>query len=103
MVTGARANNLKGVNLRIALGLLTVVTGVSGSGKSSIVFDTVAVESQQQLNEVFPAFIRNRLPRYERPEFDLIENLAPAIFVDQKPVGGVRRHGPRRDRPSSRR
>ncbi|MEU6059828.1 excinuclease ABC subunit UvrA [Streptomyces sp. NPDC047097] len=88
VVTGARANNLKGVTLRIPLGSLTVVTGVSGSGKSSIVFGTIAVESQRQLNEVFPAFIRNRLPRYERPEFDLIENLAPAIVVDQKPVGG---------------
>ncbi|GHH51377.1 ATP-binding cassette domain-containing protein [Streptomyces candidus] len=88
VVTGARANNLKGVDLRIPLGLLTVVTGVSGSGKSSIAFGTIAVESQRQLNEVFPAFIRNRLPRYERPEFDLIENLAPAIVVDQKPVGG---------------
>ncbi|MEU6083145.1 excinuclease ABC subunit UvrA [Streptomyces sp. NPDC047108] len=88
VVTGARANNLKGVTLRIPLGALTVVTGVSGSGKSSIVFGTIAVESQRQLNEVFPAFIRNRLPRYERPEFDLIENLSPAIVVDQKPVGG---------------
>ncbi|MGD9483619.1 excinuclease ABC subunit UvrA [Streptomyces sp. TRM70308] len=88
VVTGARANNLKGVNLRIPLGALTVVTGVSGSGKSSIVFGTIAVESQRQLNEVFPAFIRNRLPRYERPEFELIENLSPAIVVDQKPVGG---------------
>ncbi|WP_405647686.1 excinuclease ABC subunit UvrA [Streptomyces uncialis] len=88
VVTGARANNLKGVDLRIPLGVLTVVTGVSGSGKSSVVFGTIAVESQRQLNEVFPAFIRNRLPRYERPEFDLIENLAPAIVVDQKPVGG---------------
>ncbi|MEW1819121.1 excinuclease ABC subunit UvrA [Streptomyces diastaticus] len=88
VVTGARTNNLKGVNLRIPLGVLTVVTGVSGSGKSSIVFGTIAVESQRQLNEVFPAFIRNRLPRYERPECELIENLAPAIIVDQKPVGG---------------
>ncbi|MBW1600589.1 excinuclease ABC subunit UvrA [Streptomyces sp. JJ66] len=88
VVTGARANNLKGLTLRIPLGALTVVTGVSGSGKSSIVFDTIAKESQRQLNEVFPAFIRNRLPRHERPEFDLIENLSPAIVVDQKPVGG---------------
>ncbi|NJQ03807.1 ATP-binding cassette domain-containing protein [Streptomyces zingiberis] len=88
VVTGARANNLKGVSLRIPQSTLTVVTGVSGSGKSSVVFDTIAVESQRQLNEVFPAFIRNRLPRYERPEFELIENLTPAIIVDQKPVGG---------------
>ncbi|WP_103502242.1 MULTISPECIES: excinuclease ABC subunit UvrA [unclassified Streptomyces] len=88
VVTGARANNLKGVDLRVPVGVLTVVTGVSGSGKSSIVFGTIGVESQRQLNEMFPAFIRNRLPRYERPEFELIENLAPAIVVDQKAVGG---------------
>ena len=91
VVTGARTNNLKGVDLRIPLGKLTVVTGVSGSGKSSLVFGTIAVESQRQLNEVFPAFIRNRLPRYERPEFELIENLSPAIVVDQKAVGGGNR------------
>ncbi|RAY12589.1 excinuclease ABC subunit UvrA [Actinomadura craniellae] len=88
VVTGARENNLKGITLRVPHGRLTVVTGVSGSGKSSIVFDTLAVESQRQLNEVFPAFIRNRLPRHERPKFDFIENLTPAIIVDQKPVGG---------------
>lgn len=88
IVTGARENNLKGLTLRIPLGRVTVVTGVSGSGKSSIVFDTIAVESQRQLNEVFPPFIRNRLPRYERPKFDMAENLATAITVDQKPVGG---------------
>ncbi|XTZ15315.1 excinuclease ABC subunit UvrA [Micromonospora echinospora] len=91
VVTGARTHNLKGVDLRIPLGALTVVTGVSGSGKSSLVFGTIAVESQRQLNEVFPAFIRNRLPRYERPEFELIENLSPAIVVDQKAVGGGNR------------
>ncbi|BBH70780.1 thiamine ABC transporter permease [Actinoplanes sp. OR16] len=91
VVTGARTNNLKGVDLTIPLGALTVVTGVSGSGKSSLVFGTIAVESQRQLNEVFPAFIRNRLPRYERPEFELIENLSPAIVVDQKAVGGGNR------------
>ncbi|SEG83657.1 excinuclease ABC, A subunit [Thermomonospora echinospora] len=88
VVSGARENNLKGLTVRIPLGRVTVVTGVSGSGKSSIVFDTIAVESQRQLNEVFPWFVRNRLPRYERPKFDFIENLTPAIIVDQKPVGG---------------
>ncbi|WP_442814910.1 excinuclease ABC subunit UvrA [Streptomyces sp. NBC_01775] len=88
VVRGGRENNLRGVTLRIPLGRVTVVTGVSGSGKSSLVFDTVAVESQRQLNEVFPSFVRNRLPRYERPKFEFMENLTPAIIVDQKPVGG---------------
>ncbi|MDJ1136190.1 excinuclease ABC subunit UvrA [Streptomyces iconiensis] len=88
VVRGGRENNLRGVTLRIPLGQVTVVTGVSGSGKSSIVFDTVAVESQRQLNEVFPWFVRNRLPKYERPKFEFMENLTPAIIVDQKPVGG---------------
>ncbi|MEU2720069.1 excinuclease ABC subunit UvrA [Streptomyces smyrnaeus] len=88
VVRGGRENNLRGVTLRVPLGRLTVVTGVSGSGKSSLVFDTLAVESQRQLNEVFPWFLRNRLPRFERPKFEFVENLTPAIIVDQKPVGG---------------
>ncbi|MEV5753630.1 excinuclease ABC subunit UvrA [Actinoallomurus sp. NPDC052308] len=85
---GARQNNLKGVDLRIPKHKLTVFTGVSGSGKSSVVFGTIAVESQRQLNETFPWFIRNRLPRYERPEAEAIENLSAAVVIDQRPVGG---------------
>ncbi|GAA2064082.1 excinuclease ABC subunit UvrA [Streptomyces albiaxialis] len=88
VVSGARENNLKGITVRIPVGRMTVVTGVSGSGKSSLVFGTLAVESQRQLNEVYPLFVRNRMPQYERPKFDFMENLAPAIIVDQKPVGG---------------
>ncbi|MEV0318454.1 excinuclease ABC subunit UvrA [Streptomyces sp. NPDC050658] len=87
-ISGARENNLKEVSLRIPKGRLTVFTGVSGSGKSSVVFDTIAVESQRQLNETFTWFIRNRLPKYERPHADTIEDLSPAIVVDQKPIGG---------------
>ncbi|QDQ14699.1 ATP-binding cassette domain-containing protein [Streptomyces spectabilis] len=87
-LTGARENNLREVSLRIPKGRLTVFTGVSGSGKSSVVFDTIAVESQRQLNETFTWFVRNRLPKYERPHADAIEDLAPAIVVDQKPIGG---------------
>ncbi|MFI2411114.1 ATP-binding cassette domain-containing protein [Streptomyces sp. NPDC018947] len=87
-LTGARENNLKDVTLRIPKDRLTVFTGVSGSGKSSVVFDTIAVESQRQLNETFTWFVRNRLPKYERPHADAIEDLSPAIVVDQRPIGG---------------
>ncbi|QOV34122.1 excinuclease ABC subunit UvrA [Streptomyces ferrugineus] len=87
-ITGARENNLKDVTLRIPKGRLTVFTGVSGSGKSSIVFDTIAVESQRQLNETFTWFVRNRLPKYERPHAEALEDLSPAIVVDQRPIGG---------------
>ncbi|MFE6282040.1 ATP-binding cassette domain-containing protein [Streptomyces sp. NPDC057877] len=87
-LTGARENNLRDVTLRIPKGRLTVFTGVSGSGKSSVVFDTIAVESQRQLNETFTWFVRNRLPKYERPHAESLEHLTPAIVVDQRPVGG---------------
>lgn len=85
---GVRENNLKNVSLTIPKGKLTVFTGVSGSGKSSIVFSTIAVESQRQLNETFPWYVRNRLTRYERPHAEVMENLSTAIVVDQKPIGG---------------
>ncbi|MGW0140607.1 ATP-binding cassette domain-containing protein [Streptomyces calvus] len=87
-ITGAEENNLKDVTLRIPKGRLTVFTGVSGSGKSSVVFDTIAVESQRQLNETFTWFVRNRLPKYERPHAQALEDLTPAIVVDQRPIGG---------------
>ncbi|MFJ8591458.1 ATP-binding cassette domain-containing protein [Streptomyces sp. NPDC093598] len=87
-LTGARENNLKDVTLRIPKGRLTVFTGVSGSGKSSVVFDTIAVESQRQLNETYPWFVRNRLPKFERPHADGLEHLTPAIVVDQRQVAG---------------
>ncbi|GGP77392.1 ATP-binding cassette domain-containing protein [Streptomyces calvus] len=87
-ITGAEENNLEDVTLRIPKGRLTVFTGVSGSGKSSVVFDTIAVESQRQLNETFTWFVRNRLPKYERPHAEALEDLTPAIVVDQRPIGG---------------
>ncbi|MFB8279916.1 ATP-binding cassette domain-containing protein [Nocardia colli] len=87
-IVGARENNLRNITLEIPKGKIVVFTGVSGSGKSSIVFGTVAVESQRQLNETYTWFIRNRLPKYERPEADAIDNLAPAVVVDQRPIGG---------------
>ncbi|MEU5400061.1 excinuclease ABC subunit UvrA [Streptomyces sp. NPDC005963] len=88
VITGARENNLQDVSLTLPKNQITVFTGVSGSGKSSLVFDTIAVESQRQLNETFTSFLRNRLPKYERPQADAIDELSVAIVVDQKPIGG---------------
>ncbi|AQZ65083.1 unnamed protein product [[Actinomadura] parvosata subsp. kistnae] len=85
---GLRQNNLKNVSLRLPKERLTVFTGVSGSGKSSIVFGTIAVESQRQLGETFSAFVRHRLPKHERPRAERMANLTAAVVVDQKPVGG---------------
>jgi excinuclease UvrABC ATPase subunit len=87
-VRGARENNLKNVSLRIPKRKITIFTGVSGSGKSSIVFDTIANEALRLLNENFSLFVRNFLPRYPQPEADAIENLSMAIVVDQKRLGG---------------
>ncbi|MBE1445844.1 ATP-binding cassette domain-containing protein [Paenibacillus sp. OAS669] len=87
-IKGARENNLKDVTLFVPKRKLTVFTGVSGSGKSSLVFDTIGAEAQRELNETFSAFIRNRLPKFSKPEAEAIENLSPAIVVDQKRLGG---------------
>ncbi|HEY6592734.1 MAG TPA: excinuclease ABC subunit UvrA [Asanoa sp.] len=87
-IIGARENNLQDVSVRIPKRKITVFTGVSGSGKSSLVFDTVAAEAQRQLNETFTAFARNFLPSYGRPDVDSIANLSAAIIVDQKRLGG---------------
>ncbi len=87
-IRGARENNLKNVSLRIPKRKITIFTGVSGSGKSSIVFDTIATEAQRLLNENFSMFIRNLLPRFAQPDADAIENLSMAIVVDQKRLGG---------------
>lgn len=87
-IRGARENNLKHVSLRIPKRKITVFTGVSGSGKSSIVFDTIATEAQRLLNENFSMFVRNFLPKYSRPDAEAIENLSMAVVVDQKRIGG---------------
>ena len=87
-IRGARENNLKDVTLQIPKRKLTIFTGVSGSGKSSIVFDTLATEAQRQLYENFSLFIRNFLPKYPQPDADAIENLPMAVIVDQKRLGG---------------
>ncbi|GMA50010.1 excinuclease ABC subunit A [Alicyclobacillus contaminans] len=87
-IRGARENNLKDVSLRIPKRKITIFTGVSGSGKSSIVFDTIAAESQRLLNENFSMFVRTFLPRVPQPDADAIENLSMAVIVDQKRLGG---------------
>src|ERR687897_3375698 len=87
-IQGARENNLKNVSLRIPKRKITIFTGVSGSGKSSIVFDTIATEAQRLLNENFSMFVRNFLPRFPQPDADNIENLSMAVVVDQKRLGG---------------
>ncbi len=87
-ITGARENNLKNVSLKIPKKQITVFTGISGSGKSSIVFDTIATESQRLLNETFTTFVRNRLPKYGRPDADAIENLSAAVVIGQRRLGG---------------
>jgi excinuclease UvrABC ATPase subunit len=86
-VVGARVNNLKDVSLEIPKRRLTVFTGVSGSGKSSLVFDTIAAESQRLINETYSAFLQNFMPTLARPEVDLLEGLTTAIIVDQERMG----------------
>jgi excinuclease UvrABC ATPase subunit len=87
-VIGARERNLKNIDVKIPKKKITVFTGVSGSGKSSLVFDTIAAESQRQLNETYSSFIRHRLPHYGQPKVDALENLSVAIIIDQKRIGG---------------
>ncbi len=86
-VTGARENNLKDVNVELPKRRLTVFTGVSGSGKSSLVFDTIAAESQRLINETYSAFVQGFMPAMARPEVDLLEGLTTAIIVDQERMG----------------
>src|SRR4051812_16284323 len=86
-VLGARVNNLKDVSLEIPKRRLTVFTGVSGSGKSSLVFATIAAESQRLINETYSAFLQGFMPNLARPEVDLLEGLTTAILVDQERMG----------------
>jgi len=86
-VTGARVNNLKDVSVELPKRRLTVFTGVSGSGKSSLVFGTIAAESQRLINETYSAFIQGFMPTVARPEVDLLDGLTTAIIVDQERMG----------------
>lgn len=87
-IRGAHENNLKDVTLKIPKRKITIFTGVSGSGKSSIVFDTIAAEAQRLLNENFSMFVRNFLPHISQPQAEEIKNLSMAVIVDQKQLGG---------------
>ena len=90
-IIDAQENNLKHVNVSIPKGKLVVLAGVSGSGKSSLAFGTVAVESAREWQHSYPMFLRNKMPHYERPKVGEIRGLTPAIIVDQKAVGGSSR------------
>ena len=86
-VTGARVNNLKDVSVEIPKRRLTVFTGVSGSGKSSLVFGTIAAESQRLINETYSAFVQGFMPTQARPDVDVLDGLTTAIIVDQERMG----------------
>jgi excinuclease ABC A subunit len=86
-VHGARENNLKDVSVELPKRRLTVFTGISGSGKSSLVFGTIAAESQRMINETYSAFVQGFMPTLARPEVDLLEGLTTAIIVDQERMG----------------
>ena len=88
IIRGARENNLKNVSLDIPKRRITVFTGVSGSGKSSLVFETIAAESQRLINETYPAFVQQFMPHYGQPDADMLENISAAIIVDQQRLGG---------------
>src|ERR1700691_100711 len=87
-VHGARENNLKNVSVEIPKRRLTVFTGVSGSGKSSLVLDTIAAESQRLINETYTSFVQGFMPSLARPDVDVLEGLTTAIIVDQKRMSG---------------
>ncbi len=87
-IRGARENNLRNVSLDIPKRKITVFTGVSGSGKSSLVFGTIAAESQRLINETYPAFVQQFMPHYGQPDADQLDNISAAIIVDQQRLGG---------------
>lgn len=88
ILKGLRENNLKNIDLTLPKGKIIAFTGVSGSGKSSVVFDTLARESRRQMTMNYPNYVRYQMPRYERPHADLIQNISPVVVVEQKQLRG---------------
>lgn len=88
ILRGLKENNLKNIDLNIPKKKIIVFTGLSGSGKSSVVFDTLATESRRQMTLNYPLYVRNQMPRYERPHADLMQNLSPVIVVEQRTITG---------------
>ncbi|MCM3634073.1 ATP-binding cassette domain-containing protein [Paenibacillus camelliae] len=87
ILRGLKENNLKNIDLNIPKQKIIVFTGLSGSGKSSVVFDTLAAESRRQMTLNYPLYVRNQMPRYERPHADLMKNLSPVVVVEQRAIG----------------
>ena len=87
LIKGAKTHNLKNIDLEIPKNQIVAFTGVSGSGKSSLVFDTINTEAQRQLIETFSSFARARLPKLSKPDIDEIRNISTAIVIDQKRMG----------------
>lgn len=88
ILRGLKENNLKNIDVNLPKEKIVVFTGLSGSGKSSVVFDTLATESRRQMTLNYPHYVRNQMPRYERPHADLMRNLSPVVVVEQRPIGG---------------
>src|SRR5690625_613529 len=88
ILRGLKENNLKNIDVNIPKEKITVFTGLSGSGKSSVVFDTIAAESRRQMTLNYPHYVRNQMPRYERPRAELMQHLSPVVVVEQRPIIG---------------
>src|SRR5699024_9485048 len=91
ILRGLKENNLKNIDLQLPKEKIIVFTGLSGSVKSSVVFDTLATESRRQMTLNYPHYVRYQMPRYERPHADLMQNLSPVIVVEQRSTVGTSR------------